>query len=210
MRKDIVIALRTTLVTLVLTGIIYPLVMTAAAQVLFPARANGSLVRDEKGAVVGSELIGQVFAAAAYLQGRPSAAGNGYDASASSGSNLGPTSKKLRDRAAADVDRLHKENPEAAPRVPGELVTTSASGLDPDLSPAAAFWQVPRIAQARQIAADRIRAVIESRVQSRDLGIFGEPRVNVLAVNLALDQQFGRPARPSGAPTPATAPSAAK
>ncbi|HVR03657.1 MAG TPA: potassium-transporting ATPase subunit KdpC [Polyangia bacterium] len=210
MRKEIVIALRTTLVTLVLTGIIYPLVMTGAAQVLFPARASGSLVRDEKGAVVGSELIGQVFAAPVYLQGRPSAAGNGYDATASSGSNLGPTSKKLRDRAAADVDRLHKENPEAAPQVPGELVTTSASGLDPDLSPAAAFWQVPRIAQARQIAADRIHAVIESRVQGRDLGIFGEPRVNVLAVNLALDQQFGKAARPSVAPTPAPAPSAAK
>ena len=209
MANTIAIALRVTLFTLLLTGVAYPLAATGLSQALFHAKANGSLV-EEGGKVVGSELIGQVFAAPAYLQGRPSAAGNGYDATASSGSNLGPTSKKLRDRAAADVERLHKENPEAAPQVPGELVTTSASGLDPDLSPAAAFWQVPRIAQARQIAADRIRAVIESRLQGRDLGLFGEPRVNVLAVNLALDQQFGRPARPSAAPTAAPAPSAAK
>jgi K+-transporting ATPase ATPase C chain len=195
MRKDIIIALRTTLVTLVLTGFIYPLLMTGAAQALFSGRANGSLVHDEKGEVVGSELIGQTFVTPAYLQGRPSAAGNGYDATASSGSNLGPTSKKLRDRAAGDVDRLHKENPAAPLPVPGELVTTSASGLDPDLGPAAALWQVTRISAARGVAPERIRAVIESRVQDRDLGVFGEPRVNVLAVNLALDQQFGRPAK---------------
>src|SRR6185503_1271364 len=127
-----------------------------------------------------------------YLQGRPSAAGNGYDPTASSGSNLGPTSKKLRDRVAADVDRLHRENPEAPLPVPADLVTASASGLDPELSPAAALWQVPRIARARQVASDRIAEVIRSRVEGRDLGVFGEPRVNVLAVNLALDQQFGR------------------
>ncbi|HTA19285.1 MAG TPA: potassium-transporting ATPase subunit KdpC [Polyangia bacterium] len=196
MRNEFVIALRTTLVTLVLTGLIYPLAMTGAAQALFPARANGSLVRDEHGAVVGSELIGQVFVNPAYLQGRPSAAGNGYDATASSGSNLGPTSKKLRDRVAGDVDRLHKENPEAPLPVPADLVTTSASGLDPELSPAAALWQVQRIARARQLDPERVRAVVESRVQGRDLGVFGEPRVNVLAVNLALDAQFGRPAHP--------------
>jgi K+-transporting ATPase ATPase C chain len=201
MRKEIIVALRVTLVTLVLTGLLYPLAMTGVAQALFHDRANGSLVHDEKGAVVGSELIGQAFALPAYLQGRPSAAGNGYDATASSGSNLGPTSKKLRDRVAADVDRLHKDNPEAPLPVPAELVTTSASGLDPDLSPAAAFWQVPRIAHARQIDPERVRAVIESRVQGRDLGVFGEPRVNVLAVNLALDQQFGRPMRPPGGAT---------
>jgi K+-transporting ATPase ATPase C chain len=203
MRKEIVIALRATLVTLVLTGLAYPLLMTGAAQVLFPARANGSLVRDEKGAVVGSELIGQVFALPAYLQGRPSAAGNGYDATASSGSNLGPTSKKLRDRVIADIERLHKDNPDAPLPVPGELVTTSASGLDPDLGPAAALWQVPRIAQTRQVTPDRIRAVIEGHIQGRDLGVFGEPRVNVLAVNLALDQQFGKPVpqNPVAAPT---------
>jgi K+-transporting ATPase ATPase C chain len=206
MRNNIVIALRTTLVTLVLTGLAYPLVITGLAQVIFPARANGSLAHDEKGAVVGSELIGQVFATPAYLQGRPSAAGNGYDATASSGSNLGPTSKKLHDRAAGDVDRLHKENPAAALPVPGELVTTSASGLDPDLGPAAALWQVPRIAEARRVSPERIQAVIESRTQGRDLGVFGEPRVNVLAVNLALDQQFGKPTR---LPAP-SAPAAAK
>jgi K+-transporting ATPase ATPase C chain len=207
MRKELIVALRVTLVTLVLTGFIYPFAMTGAAQVLFHDRANGSLARDEKGNVVGSELIGQGFALPAYLQGRPSAAGNGYDATASSGSNLGPTSKKLRDRVAADIDRLHKENPDAPRIIPSELLTTSASGLDPDLSPAAAYWQVPRIAKARQLDPERVRAVIDSRLQGRDLGVFGEPRVNVLAVNLALDQQFGRPMR---APTAGAAPSASK
>jgi K+-transporting ATPase ATPase C chain len=196
--------LRATVVTLILTGLIYPLAMTGAAQVLFHDKANGSLVRDEKGTVIGSELIGQVFANPAYLQGRPSAAGNGYDATASSGSNLGPTSKKLRDRVAGDVDRLRKENPDAPLPIPGELVTTSASGLDPELSPAAALWQVSRIARARQIAPTRIAQVIESKVQGRDLGVFGEPRVNVLAVNRALDQQFGKPT-PVAPATPPTA-----
>ncbi|HXI55173.1 MAG TPA: potassium-transporting ATPase subunit KdpC [Polyangia bacterium] len=205
MRKEIVIALRVTLVTLILTGLVYPLAMTGVAQVLFPGRANGSLVRDEKGVVVGSELIGQIFATPPYLQGRPSAAGNGYDATASSGSNLGPTSKKLRDRAVADIARLQKENPDAPLPMPGELITASASGLDPDLSPPAALWQVPRIAHARQVAPERIREVIESRIQGRDLGVFGEPRVNVLAVNLALDQQFGKPARPAPPAIPSAA-----
>src|SRR6478736_9668101 len=162
MRREIMIALRATVVTLILTGLVYPLAMTGVAQALFSDRANGSLVRDEKGAVVGSELIGQVFTQPAYLQGRPSAAGNGYDATASSGSNLGPTSKKLRDRVAADIDRLHKENPDAPLPIPAELVTASASGLDPDLSPAAALWQVPRIGRARQVAPARITQVIES------------------------------------------------
>ena len=198
------IALRATLVTLVLTGLIYPLAMTGVAQALFRDKADGSLVRDEKGAVVGSELIGQTFANPAYVQGRLSAAGNGYDATASSGSNLGPTSKKLRDRAAADVDRLRKDNPDAPLPIPAELVTASASGLDPEVSPQAALWQVQRIARARQVAPARITQVIESRVQGRDLGVFGEPRVNVLAVNRALDTQFGKPA-PLAPPTPPTA-----
>jgi len=205
MGREFMIALRATIATLVLTGLFYPLAMTGVAQALFHGRANGSLVHDEKGAVVGSELIGQSFSWPAYLQGRPSAAGNGYDATASSGSNLGPTSKKLRDRVTGDIDRLRKDNPDSPLPVPAELVTTSASGLDPDLSPAAADWQVPRIAKARQVSPDRIRQLIESRVQGRDLGVFGEPRVNVLAVNLALDQQFGKPA----APPPAAAPSSA-
>ncbi len=205
MRKEMLVALRATFVTLVLTGLVYPLVMTGLAQAIFPGKANGSLVRDEKGSVVGSELIGQVFTNPSYLQGRPSAAGNGYDPTASSGSNLGPTSKKLRDRATADLERLHKENPDAPGPVPDDLITTSASGLDPDLSPAAAMWQVPRIARARQVAPDRITEVIRSRIEGRDLGVFGEPRVNVLGVNLALDQQFGKP---TPLAPPATAPSA--
>ena len=207
MRKEILITLRATFVTLILTGLLYPLVMTGVAQALFARQAGGSLVRDDKGVVVGSELIGQVFTNPAYLQGRPSAAGNGYDATSSGGSNLGPTSKKLRDRVVAEIDRLHKENPEAPLPIPGELVTSSASGLDPELSPEAAQWQVARIASARQVTPDRIRAVIEARVQGRDLGVFGEPRVNVLSVNLALDQRFGKPIRPAPA---ASAPAAAK
>jgi potassium-transporting ATPase KdpC subunit len=192
--RDSAIALRATAVTLVLTGLLYPLAMTAVSQVIFSERANGSIVRDGKGQVVGSALIGQVFATSAYLQGRPSMAGTGYDATASSGSNLGPLSKKLRDRAVADVARLHKQNPDAPMPIPAELVTTSASGLDPHLSPEAASWQAERIATARQVTAARIREVIASRIEGRDLGIFGEPRVNVLDVNLALDQQFGKPA----------------
>jgi len=203
MRRDIVIALRATLVTLVLTGLIYPLAMTGVAQALFRDRANGSLVRDEKGTVIGSELIGQAFANPAYVQGRPSAAGNGYDAAASSGSNLGPTSRRLRERVAGDVERLRRDNPDAPLPIPAELVTTSASGLDPDLSPPAALWQVPRIARARRVAPARITQVIESKVQGRDLGVFGEPRVNVLAVNRALDQQFGKPAPAAPPPTAA-------
>ena len=193
MRKELMIALRATLVTLVLTGILYPLATTGAAELLFSDKANGSLARNDSGQVIGSELIGQAFASPAYLQGRPSAAGNGYDATASSGSNLGTTAKKLRDRAAADVARLQKENPDAPLPIPDALVTASASGLDPELSPEAASWQAPRIARARNIAEDRVRAVIENRVEGRDLGFLGEPRVNVLDVNLALDQQFGRP-----------------
>jgi K+-transporting ATPase ATPase C chain len=208
MRKEIIVAVRATIVTLVLTGLIYPLAITGAGQVLFPGKANGSLVRDDNGVVIGSELIGQTFAMPAYLQGRPSAAGNGYDATASSGSNFGPTSKKLHDRVAADVEKLHKDNPNAPLPVPNELVTTSASGLDPELSPDAALWQVARIAHARQVAPERITEVIQNRIEARDLGVFGEPRVNVLAVNIALDQQFGRPVPP--APPAPAAPAAAK
>src|SRR4029434_4353359 len=147
------IAIRTTIVTLVLTGLIYPFVMTGLAQILFPWRANGSLVTDEKGEVVGSEWIAQGFVNPAYFQPRPSAAGEkGYDATSSGGSNLGPTSKKLRDRISEDLNRLKGENPEASNSVPAELVTASASGLDPHSCPEAMLWQAPRVAKARGIS----------------------------------------------------------
>jgi K+-transporting ATPase ATPase C chain len=192
--KTIIIALRATVVTLILTGLVYPFVMTGLAQALFPWRANGSLVTDEKGQVVGSELIGQRFSNPAYFQPRPSAAGEkGYDATASSGSNLGPTSEKLRDRINDDIKRLKSQNPDATEPIPAELVTTSASGLDPHLSPEAMNWQVARVAKARGVAAERIQAVIDAHVEGRTFGILGESRVNVLLVNLALDRQFGRP-----------------
>jgi potassium-transporting ATPase KdpC subunit len=193
--KTFAIAVRATIVTLVLTGLIYPFVITGLAQLLFPWRANGSLVTDEKGQVVGSELIAQGFANPAYFQPRPSAAGEkGYDATSSGGSNLGPTSKKLQDRVNEDIKRLKAENPEATGAIPAQLVTASASGLDPHLSPEAMLWQLPRVAKARGISAERVKAVVESSVEGRTFGILGEPRVNVLLVNLALDRQFGRPA----------------
>lgn len=193
MQTHILIGLRVTAVTLVLTGIVYPCLVTAVARALFPRQANGSLVTDESGRVVGSALIGQGFGKPRYFQPRPSAAGDkGFDGAASGGSNLGPTSRKLRDRVRADLERLRQDNPDAAPPVPDELVTTSASGLDPHLSPAAALWQVPRVAQARGIAPERVRAILESMIEGRDLGLLGEPRVNILLLNLALDRQFGR------------------
>jgi potassium-transporting ATPase KdpC subunit len=195
MYKTMTIALRTTAVTLLLTGILYPVVITGLAQILFPWRANGSLVTDEHGQVVGSELIGQGFSSPAYFQPRPSAAGEkGYDATASSGSNLGPTSKKLQDRVVQDLGRLKEENPGAQGPVPAELVTTSGSGLDPHLSPQTVLWQIPRVANARGIAPERVKAAVEAAMEGRDLGVLGEPRVNVLLLNLALDRQFGRPA----------------
>ena len=194
MKKELVVALRMTMVTLVLTGLAYPLIVTAVAQVVFPWRANGSVVSAD-GRVVGSELIGQGFKSPAYFQPRPSAAGaDGYDAAASSGSNLGPTSRKLRDRVAADVARLRAENPQAPARVPVELVTTSASGLDPHLSPAAAQWQVARVAGARGVTVGDVRALVDARTEPRTFGLLGEPRVNVLRLNLDLDLRFGRPA----------------
>jgi K+-transporting ATPase ATPase C chain len=198
-RQEIAISLRATAVTLVLTGLLYPLLTTGVANLLFPARAQGSLVADERGTIVGSELIGQPFAGAAYLQPRPSAAGEkGWDAAGSSGSNLGPTSKALRDRAAKEVERLVHDNPDASGAVPAELVSTSASGLDPHLLPEGAFWQVPRIARSRGVSEERVRSLIEGRVEGRDLLVLGEPRVNVLLVNLALDRTFGRPPRVAG------------
>jgi len=196
MRKELVIALRVTLVTLVLTGLAYPLVATGLAQSLFPYRAGGSFVADEHGQVVGSELLGQGFATPGYFHPRPSAAGkDGWDATGSTGTNLGPTSKKLRDSAAETLQKLKAENPAAPGPAPVELATSSGSGLDPHLSPAGALWQVPRVAQARHVSADRVRALVESLIERRDLFVLGEPRVNVLNLNLALDRQFGSPGR---------------
>ncbi len=193
-RNELVASIRATVVTLLLTGLAYPLLVTGVAQALLPRRANGTLAFDRSGQPIGSELIAQPFANAGYLQPRPSAAGEkGYDAGGSSGSNLGPTSKALHDRAEKEAQRLLQENPGAAGPVPTELITASASGLDPHLSPAAAFWQVPRIAHARNVESARVRAVIDAATEGRDLGFLGEPRVNVLLVNLALDRHFGRP-----------------
>src|SRR5574341_1091122 len=189
--SELLVALRMTVATLVLTGLLYPLAMTGLAQALFSHRANGSLVDGPAGHVVGSELIGQPFSYPAYLQPRPSAAGSGYDAASSSGSNLGPTSQKLRERIQADVARLKSENPQATGPIPAELVTASASGLDPHLSPEAALWQAPRIAAARGRSAEEVRAVIRAHVQPRALGFLGEPVVNVLQVNLDLDRRYG-------------------
>jgi len=191
--RTIRIALQATLVTLVLTGVAYPLAMTGLSQVLFPAKAAGSLVTDAHGRVVGSELIGQVFTNPGYFQGRPSAAGNGYDATASGGSNFGVTSAKLHDRVKADVERLIKENPDAPLPIPAELVTASASGLDPHLSAPAAVWQSARVAKVRGVAVERVRQLIEDQTEGRQLGFLGEPRVNVLALNLALDADAASP-----------------
>lgn len=196
MKKTLQIALRTTVVTLILTGMIYPYAITGLAQILFPSRANGSLVTYKDGKVIGSELIAQPFMNPAYFQPRPSAAGEkGYDATSSGGSNLGTTSKKLQDRVAGDLKRLKEENPDAPGTIPIELVTASGSGLDPHLSPETALWQTPRIARARKISLEQVQSVVDSAVEGRTLGFLGEARVNVLLVNLALDRQFGRPSR---------------
>ena len=195
-------AIRATAVTLVLTGLLYPLVMTGIAQVLFHGRAQGSLVTDAAGKVVGSELLAQGFSGAAYFHPRPSAAGaQGYDPLASGGSNLGPTSKKLQDGATAGLEALRKENPEASGPPPVELVTASGSGLDPHLSPGAALWQAPRVARARGVAAERVQALVDEYTEGRDLGLLGEPRVNVLELNLALDRRFPAPVTPPTAGT---------
>ena len=177
-----------TVVTTVLFGLGYPLVVTGLAQVIFPDKANGQLIRGADGAVIGSRLIGQPFVSPGYFRSRPSAAGaNGYDATASSGSNLGPANPKLIDRVKADVEKLQQEN-EGKP-VPIDLVTTSGSGLDPHISPAAAEFQVPRVARERGIGEDELRRIVAEHREGRQFGFLGEPRVNVLELNLALDER---------------------
>jgi K+-transporting ATPase ATPase C chain len=184
--RNLVVAVLMTLVTTVLLGVAYPLVVTALAQVAFPAQANGQLiVRD--GRVVGSQLIAQRFSSPAYFHARPSAAGNGYDAANSAGSQLGPTNRKLIAAVEANVEAARRENPGRP--VPIDLVTTSASGLDPHISPAVAEFQLPRVARARGMSEDVLRRLVHDYTEGRQWGFLGEPRINVLELNLALDRQ---------------------
>ena len=190
--KQLRIAVLITLVTTIIFGVLYPLAVTGLAKLFFPAQANGSLIV-QNGKVIGSRLIGQPFSADWYFHPRPSAAGNGYDPVAASGgaSNLGPTNKQLIDRVKGDVDKLHAENPNAP--IPVDLVTTSGSGLDPDISPAAAEFQVPRVARARHMSESDLRALVAKHTLGRQFGLFGEPRVNVLELNLDLDATHPKP-----------------
>src|SRR6266436_405434 len=184
MKKNFLIALWFTLVTTVMFGVLYPLVITGLAQVLFPDRANGQLIQ-KNGKIVGSRIIGQSFTGPGYFHSRPSFAGTGYDASASSGSNLGPTNKTLVERVKGDVQKLQAENPNAP--IPVDLATTSGSGLDPEISPAAAEFQLLRVARERGMKEEDVRALGRKHRKVRDLGFLGEPRVNVLELNLELD-----------------------
>lgn len=188
MVKNFITAVLMTIVTTLLLGLVYPLVVTALAQVMFKEKANGQLI-ERNGQVVGSRLIGQPFSSPGYFRSRPSAAGAvGYDAGASSGSNLGPTSQKLIDRVKGDVEKLQAENP--GKPIPVDLVTTSGSGLDPDISPAGADFQIPRVARERGVTEEQIRQMVAAHTEGRQFGFLGEPRVNVLLLNLALDEHY--------------------
>jgi K+-transporting ATPase ATPase C chain len=190
MKQILVPAVMLTLVITVLTGLVYPLVVTGLAQVIFPHQAKGSLL-NANGNVVGSELIGQKFTRPEYFHGRPSAAGDGYDAANSGGTNFGPTNQALVSRVRDDVKKFRQENPTYTGPIPADLLTTSGSGLDPHISPASAYAQVDRVAKARGVAPEMVRRAVEQRVEERQFGIFGEARVNVLALNLELDKTFG-------------------
>jgi K+-transporting ATPase ATPase C chain len=189
MWRQLLPGLRMTLVLTVLTGLIYPGIVTGLCQLLFPRQANGSLEYKD-GKVIGSTLIGQNFTKPEYFQPRPSAAGNGYDATASTGSNLGPTNQKLIDRVKVSVDKFHKENPSFTGTIPADLLTMSGSGLDPHLSPESVDAQVERVAKARGASAQDIRALVAQFTEGRDLGFLGEARVNVLRLNEALDARY--------------------
>jgi potassium-transporting ATPase KdpC subunit len=183
--RNLVTAILMTIVTTILLGLIYPLVVTGLAQVIFPDKANGQLIKSADGTIVGSRLLGQPFSSPGYFRGRPSA--NGYDAGASSGSNLGPTNQKLIDRVKADVEKLQAESP--GKPVPIDLVTTSGSGLDPHISPAGAEFQVPRVARERGMSEAEVRSMVTAHTEGRQFGFLGEPRVNVLELNLDLDNR---------------------
>ena len=191
MKKNLITSILMTLVTTILFGVAFPLLVTGLAQILFPKQANGQLIT-HNGSVVGSRLIGQSFSSPGYFHSRPSNAGTDYDAANSGGSNLGPTNQSLIARVQSDADRLQAENPSAP--IPMDLLTSSASGLDPHISPDAAEFQVPRIAKERGASEDAIRQVIRQHTQSRQFGVLGEPRVNVLELNLALDEILPKPA----------------
>jgi K+-transporting ATPase ATPase C chain len=184
MKKNFVIALWFTLVTTVIFGVLYPLAVTGLAQVLFPSKANGQLV-ERNGKIIGSRIIGQSFTGPGYFHSRPSSAGTGYDATSSSGSNLGPTNKNLLESVKGDVAKAAAEN--SSTQVPIDLVTSSGSGLDPHISPAAAEFQIPRVARERKISEADLRALVQKFTQGRQFGILGEPRINVLELNLDLD-----------------------
>ena len=189
MRRHLITAVLYTIVTTVLFGVAYPLVVTGLAQALFHDKANGQLLYAKDGQLVGSRIIGQPFTAPQYFHSRPSAAGNGYDAANSGGSNYAPTNKKLIDRVAGDVAAYQQEHP--GTDVPIDLVTASGSGLDPDITPAAAEFQVARVARERHLPEDAVRRLVAGHTQGRQLGFLGEPRVNVLLLNLDLDRLTG-------------------